>query len=49
MKSVCSQSDIMTAYSMVEDSGIIQLLEKDMGKVKFPLESPSMLCLMMVP
>ena len=42
VKKARSHLDKMTTCSMVEDITMFELFEKDVDKVKFPLESPTM-------
>ena len=41
MKTACSHLGIIKAHTLVEDSDMFELFEKDISKVKFPLESLS--------
>ena len=40
VKSECTRMDIATVHSKVEDSGMFELFEPDVDKVKCPLECP---------
>ena len=40
IKSECTHMGIATMHSKVEDSGMFEFFERDVDKVKRPLESP---------
>ena len=40
IKVECTHVEITTAHSKVEDSGVFELFEPDIDKVKCPLENP---------